>query len=121
MKNRLNHRLFSRLTGGCDNIMVRALQGGGRPPKGRLNRLEEPAFPQSGDDDQGKWARSSAVEHLTFNQVVDGSIPSGLTTFFFPRKNAIDLARIDTGARLTQLGGQMVREPGAKPGLYPQL
>jgi hypothetical protein len=26
-----------------------------------------------------KWARSSAVEHLTFNQRVDGSIPSGLT------------------------------------------
>jgi hypothetical protein len=24
-------------------------------------------------------ARSSAVEHLTFNQRVDGSIPSGLT------------------------------------------
>ena len=24
-------------------------------------------------------ARSSAVEHLTFNQVVEGSIPSGLT------------------------------------------
>jgi hypothetical protein len=27
-----------------------------------------------------EWARSSAVEHLTFNQGVDGSIPSGLTT-----------------------------------------
>ena len=26
-------------------------------------------------------ARSSAVEHLTFNQRVDGSIPSGLTNF----------------------------------------
>ena len=26
-------------------------------------------------------ARSSAVEHLTFNQRVDGSIPSGLTRF----------------------------------------
>lgn len=25
-------------------------------------------------------ARSSAAEHLTFNQRVDGSIPSGLTT-----------------------------------------
>ena len=30
------------------------------------------------------WACSSAVEHLTFNQVVDGSIPSGLTTIFRP-------------------------------------
>jgi hypothetical protein len=29
-----------------------------------------------------KWARSSAVEHLTFNQRVDGSIPSGLTNEF---------------------------------------
>src|SRR5262245_57972198 len=27
-----------------------------------------------------QWARSSAVEHLTFNQVVVGSIPTGLTT-----------------------------------------
>ena len=27
----------------------------------------------------GQRARSSAVEHLTFNQRVDGSIPSGLT------------------------------------------
>ena len=27
-----------------------------------------------------KWARSSAVEHLTFNQVVVGSIPTGLTS-----------------------------------------
>ena len=35
-----------------------------------------------------KWARSSAVEHLTFNQRVDGSIPSGLTNDF----NKIDLA-----------------------------
>ncbi len=26
-------------------------------------------------------ARSSAVEHLTFNQRVDGSIPSGLTNY----------------------------------------
>jgi hypothetical protein len=25
------------------------------------------------------WARSSVAEHLTFNQRVDGSIPSGLT------------------------------------------
>ena len=28
-------------------------------------------------------AYSSAVEHLTFNQVVDGSIPSGLTNIIF--------------------------------------
>src|SRR5262245_18481793 len=27
----------------------------------------------------GVWAGSSVVEHLTFNQVVDGSIPSRLT------------------------------------------
>jgi hypothetical protein len=27
-------------------------------------------------------ARSSGVEHLTFNQRVDGSIPSGLTIIF---------------------------------------
>lgn len=27
-------------------------------------------------------ARSSVVEHLTFNQGVDGSIPSGLTNYF---------------------------------------
>jgi hypothetical protein len=26
------------------------------------------------------WARSSVAEHLTFNQRVDGSIPSGLTS-----------------------------------------
>jgi hypothetical protein len=33
----------------------------------------------------GQWvqrARSSAVEHLTFNQVVVGSIPTGLTIGF---------------------------------------
>ena len=28
------------------------------------------------------WARSSAVEHLTFNQRVVGSIPTGLTNDF---------------------------------------
>ena len=32
--------------------------------------------------EQFKWARSSGVEHLTFNQRVDGSIPSGLTSQF---------------------------------------
>ena len=29
-----------------------------------------------------KWARSSAVEHLTFNQRVVGSNPAGLTNYF---------------------------------------
>jgi hypothetical protein len=33
--------------------------------------------------DQRPWARSSAVEHSTFNRVVDGSNPSGLTTTTF--------------------------------------
>jgi hypothetical protein len=28
------------------------------------------------------WARSSAAEHLTFNQRVVGSIPTGLTSVF---------------------------------------
>ena len=38
-----------------------------RPPDGHLPSL---------------GARSSVVEHLTFNQGVDGSIPSGLTIVF---------------------------------------
>jgi hypothetical protein len=29
------------------------------------------------------WARSSVVEHLTFNQRVAGSIPAGLTMWFY--------------------------------------
>ena len=32
----------------------------------------------------GVWAGSSVVEHLTFNQVVDGSIPSRLTKYQGP-------------------------------------
>jgi hypothetical protein len=35
-------------------------------------------------------ARSSAVEHLTFNQRVDGSIPSGLTSFWGVSQSARD-------------------------------
>ncbi len=76
---------FSRLTMGGGATMVRALQGVPRSQKrrsGRLvARLKPMAFPQAGGTSWRKWARSSAVEHLTFNQRVDGSIPSGLTTF----------------------------------------
>ena len=36
-------------------------------------------FQQKGPYLRGSRARSSAVEHLTFNQVVVGSIPTGLT------------------------------------------
>jgi hypothetical protein len=34
------------------------------------------------------WARSSAVEHLTFNQRVVGSIPTGLTTLSSDEESA---------------------------------
>ena len=49
-------------------------------PKRRLGRLVAPARFRKAGDATKVWARSSAVEHLTFNQRVDGSIPSGLTT-----------------------------------------
>ncbi len=86
MKNRLKFGPFSRLTGFGDATMVRALQGGPRSQKGRFGRLVASVFPQIGEAGRGKWARSSAVEHLTFNQRVDGSIPSGLTTSLRDRR-----------------------------------
>ena len=47
-----------------------------------------------------RWARSSAVEHRTFNAVVGGSIPPGLTKF--PASNARES---QCGYRGTQLPG----------------
>ena len=66
-------------------------------------------------------ARSSVVEHLTFNQRVDGSIPSGLTSLpdflaCFPARTRREKARamaaaMDNGAPSIRLRDPALRSP----------
>jgi hypothetical protein len=46
-------------------------------------------FQEKGPYLRGSRARSSAVEHLTFNQVVVGSIPTGLTRLISKRNSGL--------------------------------
>ncbi len=56
-------------------------------------------------------ARSSVAEHLTFNQGVDGSIPSGPTIDFKHLRGA----PIGLGARLREFCGTQCATSPAKP------
>jgi hypothetical protein len=74
-------RRGTRRTPAVDNRKRREIRGGtavGCARKHRVGRVDRPGRSPYGPPPFGR-ARSSAVEHLTFNQRVDGSIPSGLT------------------------------------------
>jgi hypothetical protein len=59
-------------------------------------------------------ARSSVVEHLTFNQGVDGSIPSGLTIIFKSLRSSLSTRSMPRAHAVHTRGESCRRETASR-------